>query len=230
MPSLLDRSKGYAAFAVRRALGRSPDAKLAELETELRELKRTLAHQLRLFNGLSVNTFGNLVRLDHRQRIHFLSRDGTIVLSTVEGLPYAVDFGVNIEALELGCPDAFNVVSNGTDDVTADGCDTLTLAAGCGVAIEKTGAKEFTFRATGLAGASVNGVACEDECVTLAFEDDPCGICWDWSSSGGGEGCSITARLSLPALEAPPPGLPVYRKVCDCDGNAYAVAMYPIAP
>ena len=67
MPSLLDRSKGYAAFAVRRALGRSPDARIAELETEVRELKRTLAHQLRLFNGLSVNSFGSLVNLDHRQ-------------------------------------------------------------------------------------------------------------------------------------------------------------------
>ena len=186
MPSLLHRTQGYAAYAVRRALGRSPDAKIEALEREVRELKRALAQQLRLFQGLSVNNFGNLVRLDHRQRMHFLSRDGSVALSTVEGLPYAVDFGVNTEALELGCPDAFNVVSNGTDAAAADGCDTLTLAAGCGLAIEKTGAKEFTFRATGLAGASVNGVPCEEECVTLAFEDDPCGICWDWNPSGGG--------------------------------------------
>lgn len=127
MPSLLDRSKGYAAFAVRRALGRSPDARITELETEVRELKRTLAHQLRLFNGLSLNNFGTLVNLDHRQRMHFVSRDDTVVLSKVEGFPYAVDFSVNTEELPF-CEDAIK----GIVDCESDSDDVL----GCGNRIE----------------------------------------------------------------------------------------------
>ena len=127
MPSLLDRTKGYAAFAVRRALGRSPDARIAELETEMRDLKRTLAQQLRLFNGLSLNNFGTLVNLDHRKRMHYVSRDGTITLSKVEGFPYAVDFGVNMAELPF-CEDAIK----GIVDCEADSDDVL----GCGNRIE----------------------------------------------------------------------------------------------
>lgn len=127
MPSLLDRSKGYAAFAVRRALGRSPDARIAELEVEVRELKRTLAQQLRLFNGLSLNNFGTLVNLDHRKRMHFVSRDDTITLSKVEGFPYAVDFGVNTAEMPF-CEDAIM----GIADCEADTDD----VAGCGGRIE----------------------------------------------------------------------------------------------
>lgn len=127
MPSLLDRTKGYAAFAVRRALGRSPDARIAELEVEMRELKRTLAHQLRLFNGLSLNNFGTLVNLDHRQRMHFVSRDDTVALSKVDGFPYAVDFSVNAAELPF-CEDAIK----GIVDCVADTDD----VAGCGGRIE----------------------------------------------------------------------------------------------
>lgn len=122
MPRLLDRTAGYAAYAVRRALGRSPDARIAELETEMRELKRTLAQQLRLYNGLSVNSFGNLVNLDHRRRHHFVSRDDSVVLSTVEGFPYAVDFSVNPDVLDF-CADAIKgVVDCSDDDADVTGC------------------------------------------------------------------------------------------------------------
>lgn len=127
MPSLLHRTQGYAAYAVRRALGRSPDAKIEALEREVRELKRALAQQLRLFQGLSVNTFGSHVNLDHRQRMHLLSRDDSITLSTVEGLPYAVDFSVNMAEMPF-CENALAGIvdcDGGTDDV-----------AGCGGRIE----------------------------------------------------------------------------------------------
>lgn len=123
MPSLLDRTKGYAAFAVRRALGRSPDARIDELEREVRELKRTLAHQLRLFNGLSLNNFGTLVNLDHRQRMHFVSRDESVVLSKVEGMPYVVDFGVNPEVLPAGCENAVvGIVDCAHNEADVVGC------------------------------------------------------------------------------------------------------------
>lgn len=135
MPSLLDRSKGYAAFAVRRALGRSPDARIAELETEVRELKRTLAHQLRLFNGLSVNSFGSLVNLDHRQRLHFISRDDTVTLSKVDGLPYAVDFAVNMAEMPF-CENAIaGIVDCADDNADVTGCgDRIEFHAGTYVA------------------------------------------------------------------------------------------------
>ncbi len=129
MPSLLDRTRGYAAHAVRRALGRSPDARVEALEKRVRELERALTQQLRLFNGLSLNNHGNLVGLDHRQRIHLRSRDGSIVLSKVDGFPYAVDFSVDPEALDLPfCETAVAGVvdcEGETDDV-----------AGCGGRIE----------------------------------------------------------------------------------------------
>lgn len=135
MPSLLDRTRGYAAFAVRRALGRSPDARIAELEREVRELKRTLAQQLRLYNGLSVNSFGNLVNLDHRRRHHFVSRDDSVVLSTVEGFPYAVDFQVNPAALPF-CENAIaGIVDCTDDDADVTGCgDRIEFHAGTYVA------------------------------------------------------------------------------------------------
>lgn len=125
MPSLLDRTRGYAAFAVRRALGRSPDAKVEALEKRVRELERALTQQLRLFNGLSLNSHGNLVGLDHRQRIHLRSRDGSVVLSKIDGFPYAVDFSVDPEALDLPyCETAIAGVvdcESETDDVAACG-------------------------------------------------------------------------------------------------------------
>lgn len=135
MPSLLDRTKGYAAFAVRRALGRSPDARIAELEREVRELKRTLAQQLRLYNGLSVNSFGNLVNLDHRRRHHLISRDDSVVLSTVEGFPYAVDFQVNTAALPF-CENAIaGIVDCAEDAADVTGCgDRIEFHAGTYVA------------------------------------------------------------------------------------------------
>ena len=140
MPSLLDRTKGYAAFAVRRALGRSPDARIDELEREVRELKRTLAHQLRLFNGLSLNNFGTLVNLDHRQRMHFVSRDDSVVLSKVEGMPYVVDFGVNPEVLPAGCENAVvGIVDCADEDADVIGCGhRIEFHAGEYVAAKKT--------------------------------------------------------------------------------------------
>lgn len=135
MPRLLDRTKGYAAYAVRRALGRSPDARVEALEREVRELKRTLAQQLRLYNGLSVNSFGNLVNLDHRRRHHFVSRDDSVVLSTVEGFPYAVDFQVNPASLPF-CENAVaGIVDCASDDADVTGCgDRIEFHAGTYVA------------------------------------------------------------------------------------------------
>lgn len=135
MPSLLDRTKGYAAFAVRRALGRSPDARIAELETEMRELKRTLAHQLRLYNGVSLNNFGNTVGLDHKQRHHFMSRDDSIILSRVAGYPYAVDFQVDPAALPF-CENAIaGIVDCDGDPADVTGCgDRIEFHAGNHVA------------------------------------------------------------------------------------------------
>ncbi len=128
MPSLLDRTRGYAAHAVRRALGRSPDARVEALEKRVRELERALTQQLRLFNGLSLNNHGNLVGLDHRQRIHLRSRDGSIVLSKVDGFPYAVDFSVDPEALPAGCEDSIVGV--------VDCADEAADVTGCGHRIE----------------------------------------------------------------------------------------------
>lgn len=124
MPSLLHRTQGYAAYAVRRALGRSPDAKIEALELEVRELKRALAQQLRLFQGLSLNNFGNHVNLDHRRRMHFVSRDDSVVLSKVDGMPYVVDFSVNPEVLpEPGCADAIaGIVDCANDAADVTGC------------------------------------------------------------------------------------------------------------
>lgn len=135
MPSLLDRSKGYAAFAVRRALGRSPDARITELEKELRELKRTLAHQLRLYNGVTLNNFGNTVGLDHKQRHHFMSRDDSIILSKVDGYPYAVDFQVDPAALPF-CENAIaGIVDCEGSDADVTGCgDRIEFHAGAYVA------------------------------------------------------------------------------------------------
>lgn len=139
MPSLLDRTKGYAAFAVRRALGRSPDARIAELETEMRELKRTLAHQLRLYNGVTLNNFGTTVGLDHKQRHHFMSRDDSIVLSRVAGYPYAVDFQVDPAALPF-CENAIaGIVDCDGDPADVTGCgDRIEFHAGDYVAAKLT--------------------------------------------------------------------------------------------
>ncbi len=139
MPSLLDRTRGYAAFAVRRALGRSPDARIAELEKELRELKRTLAHQLRLYNGVTLNNFGTTVGLDHKQRHHFMSRDDSVVLSRVDGYPYGVDFQVNPAALPF-CENAIaGIVDCEGDDADVTGCgDRIEFHAGDYVAAKLT--------------------------------------------------------------------------------------------
>lgn len=135
MPSLLHRTQGYAAYAVRRALGRSPDAKIEALEQEVRELKRTLAQQLRLFQGLSLNNSGNHVNLDHRRRMHFVSRDDTVTLSKVEGFPYAVDFAVNTAEMPF-CENAIaGIVDCEDDNADVTGCgDRIEFHAGTYVA------------------------------------------------------------------------------------------------
>lgn len=139
MPSLLDRTRGYAAFAVRRALGRSPDAKVEALEKRVRELERTLAQQLRLYNGLTINNFSTTVGLDHKKRHHFMSRDGSIVLSKVEGYPYAVDFSVDPAELPF-CENAIaGIVDCADESADVTGCgDRIELHAGTYVAAKKT--------------------------------------------------------------------------------------------
>lgn len=97
MPSLLDRSAGYAAFAVRRALGKDLWSELQRLRRRVDELERALALDLKTYGGLTVNDFGTWVGLDHRRRHHLKSSDDSIVLTRPEGLPYAVDLTVNTD-------------------------------------------------------------------------------------------------------------------------------------
>jgi len=99
VPSLLDRSAGYAAFAVRRALGKDMWSELQRLQRRVDELERALVMDLRTYGGLTVNDFGTWVGLDHRRRHHLKSSDGSISLTPPEGLPYAVDLGVNTDVV-----------------------------------------------------------------------------------------------------------------------------------
>lgn len=95
MPSLLDRTQGYASFAARRALGKDMWSELQRLRRRVDELERALALDLRTYGGLTINDFGTQVGLDHRRRHHLKSSDDSITLTRLEGLPYAVDVTVN---------------------------------------------------------------------------------------------------------------------------------------
>lgn len=99
MPSLLDRTQGYAAFAVRRALGKDMWSEIQALRRRVDELERALALDLRTYGGLTINDFGTWVGLDHRKRHHLKSSDGSITLTRLEGLPYAVDLAVDADVM-----------------------------------------------------------------------------------------------------------------------------------
>lgn len=131
MPNLMDRTRGYAAFAVRRALGRSPDARVEELERRVKELERLLALSLRTFNGHTINDFNAGVGLDHKRRTHWRSSDGKVVLSQIEGVPYGVDLSVDEAALTLPDPGCANALAGIVD------CDATTAdVTGCGDRLE----------------------------------------------------------------------------------------------
>jgi len=99
MPSLLDRAQGYAAFAVRRALGKDMWSEIQALRREVDGLHRALGMDLRLYDGMTINNFGTQVGLDHRRRHHLRSSSGLVKLTRPEGLPYAVDLDLDIEEL-----------------------------------------------------------------------------------------------------------------------------------
>ena len=205
MPRLLDRTKGYAAYAVRRALGRSPDARVEALEREVRELKRTLAQQLRLYNGLSVNSFGNLVNLDHRRRHHFVSRDDSVVLSTVEGFPYAVDFQVNPAVLPTGCEDAvLGIVDCADESADVEGCGhRIELHAGDYVA-----AKKVTPDHAGNVAVELRWCAPESEPpIGIGFWDVP-GPPIKWARISIGDACAGTCMSYIAPLWPDPDPTP----------------------
>lgn len=239
MPNLMDRTRGYAAYAVRRALGRSPDARVEEMERRVKELERLLAFQLRTYNGLTINNFATDVGLDHKKRHHFRSSDGKVILSQIPGAPYGVDFSVDEAELTLpdpGCPDALTRIRvPGGDIVEVDGCGQMIDFEGECIDITKTGPGEITFSRQGVTQILVNGVVCEDDCYTVNFIDEPSltcgGICFEWEDSGDGGTCSIRARLN-PVVSSQPSELAekLWMSICDCEGNTWSWEAFREAP
>lgn len=216
--SLLHPLYGTAAADIRAAVGASSAARMTALHRRLDGVRRAMVLRDRDFRGFWLKEAQDRVTPDHQRFIEVVCPDGSIVWERGDS-PHQLRGCVDPEALgiEPGCADAFRVVTNGVDAVTAEGCDTLELAAGCGLAIEKTGLREFTLRSTGVKEVTVNGVSCESECTTVDLEDS-CSICWDIETSGPGDPCVIQARLKWSVLEQPTIGQEVQVRLCGCDG------------
>jgi len=209
---------GTAAADIRAAVGASSAARMTALQRRLDGVRRAMVLRDRDFRGFWLKDAQDRVTPDHQRFIEVVCPDGSIRWERGDS-PHQLRACVDPEALgiEPGCADAFRVVTNGTDAVTAEGCDTLELSAGCGLEIEKTGPKEFTLRSTGVKEVKVNGVSCESECTTVDLEDS-CSICWDIDTSGPGDPCVIQARLKWSVLEQPTIGQEMQVRLCGCDG------------
>lgn len=177
MPNLMDRTRGYAAYAVRRALGRSPDARVEELERRVKELERLLAFNLRTFNGHTINDFSTTVKLDHKDRTHWRSSDETVLLDQIPGVPYGVNVRVNPAELPAsGCANALAGVKD-CDGTTAD-------VTGCGDRLEfKTGTY---IAAQVVTPTSPGDVAVRlDFCAPAAATPFPNGGAFAWGANDG---------------------------------------------
>lgn len=231
--SLLHPLYGTAAQDIRAAVGASSAARMNAMYRQLDGVRRAVVLRDREFRGLWLKDAQDRVTPDHQKFIEVVCPDGTIVWERGDS-PHQLRGCVDVGALgiEPGCPNAFDTVTNGTDDVVAAGCDTLELAAGCGIAIEKTAAKQFTFRNTGVDEVQVNGSSCESECTTVDLQDS-CSICWTMVTSGPGDPCGIQARVNWSIEENPIAGDPVQVRICGCDGQDLiltAIKVSSIAP
>jgi hypothetical protein len=113
MPSLLDKQRGYAAMAVRRALGKDDRSRIKKLERDFAELERVLDHDLRQYTGMTINDFSTVVDLDHKRRHHWECDDGTITFERIIGRTYGVNACVDIEVIKtmlLADPDFINAI------------------------------------------------------------------------------------------------------------------------
>lgn len=216
--SLLHPLYGTAAQDIRAAVGASSAARMDAMHRRLDSVRRAMVIRDREFRGLWLRDSQDRVTPDHQKFIEVVCPDGSIRWERGDS-PHQLRGCVDPEALDIdtGCTDAFRVVTNGTDDVIAEGCDTLELAAGCGLAIEKTGPKEFTLRSTGVKEVKVNGTSCESECTTVDLANS-CSICWDIDTSGPDAPCVIKARLKWDLMPQPLFGEQVQVRICGCDG------------
>jgi hypothetical protein len=216
--SLLHPLYGTAAQDIRAAVGVSSAARMDAMHRRLDGVRRAMVLRDRDFRGLWLKDSQDRVTPDHQKFIEIVCPDGSIRWERGDS-PHQLRGCVDPDALDIetGCTNAFRVVTNGTDDVVAEGCDTLELAAGCGVEIEKTGAKELTIRSTGVREVKVGGVSCESECQAVDLQDS-CSICWDIVTSGPGDPCVVQARVKWETEMLPITGDPVQVRICGCDG------------
>lgn len=216
--SLLHPLYGTAAQDIRAAVGASSAARMSALHRRLDGVRRAMVLRDREFRGLWLKDSQDRVTPDHQKFIEVVCPDGSILWERGDS-PHQLRGCVDVDALDIetGCTDAFRVVTNGTDDVTAVGCDTLELAAGCGLAIEKTGDKQLTIRNLGVKEVQVNGSSCESECTTVNLKDS-CSVCWDMVTSGPGAPCEIQARVKWDIQPFPMFGEQTQVRICGCDG------------
>lgn len=96
MPSLLDKTHGYATTVIRRTLGKDDRSRIRALEKRIEELERVIANDLRVFNGHTINDHSQNIILDHKRRTHWQCDDGTIDYEKVTGKPYAINACVDV--------------------------------------------------------------------------------------------------------------------------------------
>lgn len=230
MPSLLDRTHGYAAKAVRRALGKDDRTRIELLERRLAELELALAQRGRDYTGMTINDFGTVITLDHKRRHHLRSDNETVLLRKVPGKPYGLNIEVDVDkVIEIGglCPDpAFFdrvVTEDGTLTATIGECgsDLPIIGDGCAIEVVKVGGNVVVRPKGGfIQTILVNGQpTCEDDCATFNFASTDCGICVRQVSGGGGNPCVIEWGLNWMVEPATIIGDPVQVKLCNCAGD-----------
>lgn len=227
--SLLHPLYGAAAQDIRAAVGASSAARMAAMHRQLDGVRRAVVLRDRDFRGLWLKDSQQRVTPDHQKFIEVVCPDGTILWEKGDS-PHQLRGCVDPDALgiEPGCPNAFDTVTNGTDDAVAVGCDTLTLLPGCGLDIAKTGAKEFTLSNTGVKEVQVNSASCESECTTVDIQDS-CSVCWDMVTSGPGDPCVLQARVKWSIEEAPTIGDEIQVRICGCDGEDLLIRAIKVA-